>query len=201
MSGSGQEGIAAAAAAGAATVAAATAAQADRTPEAVGTADESAAAVQAETVAQAETAADMAADAGSAAAIAAGAAAAVPEEKGTPAGQILQDSGAEDLSDLNDEQMEGMESALETALAKAEEADKTDHSASVPPEAQGASYESLEDAPDEIELAIPVRTLEEVLQEAYSNGDDPHIRKDPTTGITMVDFSESFAGGKTEDWD
>ena len=43
---------------------------------------------------------------------------------------------------------------------------------------------------DEIELAMPVKTVEELLQEAYSNGDDPVVREEETTGVTFVDYSE-----------
>ena len=166
-------------------------------PEAAIPAAAAAAAVTAAVTAADETSAETA----DTEAAAETAAAEAVKETGTPAGRILQDDGAEDLSDLNDEQMEGMESALETALAKAEEADKTDHSqTAAPPAAGDVSFEAADDTPDEIELAIPVRTLEEVLQEAYSNGDDPHIRKDQATGITLVDFSESFARNGSDDW-
>ena len=42
----------------------------------------------------------------------------------------------------------------------------------------------------EIELAMPVYTTDEYLQKAYSEGLDPTIRHDDTTGTTLIDFSE-----------
>ena len=42
---------------------------------------------------------------------------------------------------------------------------------------------------EEIELAIPAKTLDELLQEAYANGEDPKVTKDAATGITFVDYS------------
>ncbi len=55
----------------------------------------------------------------------------------------------------------------------------------VPDADQGDACESS----SEIELAIPSHTLDELLQEAYAKGEDPHVRKDPSTGITLVDYS------------
>ncbi len=43
---------------------------------------------------------------------------------------------------------------------------------------------------EEIELAMPVHTLDEFLQKAYANGEDPQVRKDDLTGVTYVDYSE-----------
>ena len=42
----------------------------------------------------------------------------------------------------------------------------------------------------EIELAMPSRTADELLQEAYTNGDDPSVTKDPITGVTFIDYSD-----------
>lgn len=44
--------------------------------------------------------------------------------------------------------------------------------------------------PDEIVLAIPARTVEEILQDAYKDGQDPKVEKDELTGVTFVDFSD-----------
>ncbi len=54
-----------------------------------------------------------------------------------------------------------------------------------------------EDAPaasesDEIEIAIPIYTLDQLLKEAYAKGEDPHVRKDNVTGVTFVDYSSCF---------
>lgn len=45
-------------------------------------------------------------------------------------------------------------------------------------------------AAEEIELAMPVHTVDEYLQKAYAAGEDPVVRKDELTGVTYVDFSE-----------
>ncbi|MCQ2508888.1 MAG: hypothetical protein MJ116_00290 [Lachnospiraceae bacterium] len=45
-------------------------------------------------------------------------------------------------------------------------------------------------AAEEIELAMPVHTVDEYLQKAYAAGQDPVVRKDELTGVTYVDFSE-----------
>ncbi len=137
-----------------------------------------------------EPANDTAAVAAAAGAAAAGAAVAAAASSEAARKPIYE---GEDFSDIDDSQMGAVESALETALDKVEETDNADHSAvaAMPQEESFAAAEA-EESPDEIELAIPVRTLEEFIQEAYTNGEDPHIRKDPTTGITLVDFSESF---------
>ena len=124
---------------------------------------------------------------------------ATPEgEKGKDNTQQAQPAGTyrtegEDFSDIDDSQMAEMETALETALVHAGENDNVDHSKTAAAAVETAASVAAEETPDEIELAIPVRTLEEILQDAYSNGEDPHIRKDPATGITLVDFSETFA--------
>ncbi len=44
----------------------------------------------------------------------------------------------------------------------------------------------------EIELAMPVRTADELLQKAYSEGLDPTVREDNITGVTLVDYSDSL---------
>ena len=79
----------------------------------------------------------------------------------------------------------GISSALENAL------DTEDFGKQQEPAAPAAPVPEPEQEikPEEIELAIPQRTLDELLQEAYANGEDPKVTKDPTTGITFVDFS------------
>lgn len=42
----------------------------------------------------------------------------------------------------------------------------------------------------EIELAIPIRTADELLEKAYAQGLDPVVEDDVITGIKIVDFSE-----------
>ena len=46
--------------------------------------------------------------------------------------------------------------------------------------------------PDEIELAIPVKTANEILDEAYAKGYDPQVITDDVTGIKLVDFSDCY---------
>ncbi|MBR0397262.1 MAG: hypothetical protein IJI10_03235 [Eubacterium sp.] len=41
----------------------------------------------------------------------------------------------------------------------------------------------------EIELAIPIRTAEEFMEQAAANGDEPSIREDQLTGVKFVDYS------------
>ncbi|MDO4489501.1 MAG: hypothetical protein Q4B85_00285 [Lachnospiraceae bacterium] len=44
--------------------------------------------------------------------------------------------------------------------------------------------------PEEIELAMPVYTVDEYLQKAYAAGQDPVVVKDELTGVTYIDYSE-----------
>ena len=44
----------------------------------------------------------------------------------------------------------------------------------------------------EVELAIPVRSLDDLLQEAYAKGEDPQVTKDEVTGTSFVDYSSCF---------
>lgn len=44
----------------------------------------------------------------------------------------------------------------------------------------------------EIELAMPVRTADEILSKAYSAGLDPTVEEDKSTGVTLVDYSDSL---------
>lgn len=48
----------------------------------------------------------------------------------------------------------------------------------------------LSNAKGEIELAMPVRTADELLQKAYAKGLDPNVTEDDTTGVTLVDYSD-----------
>ena len=44
----------------------------------------------------------------------------------------------------------------------------------------------------EIELAMPVRTADEILSKAYAAGLDPTVEEDKSTGVTLVDYSDSL---------
>ena len=88
---------------------------------------------------------------------------------------------------LDTSQLPDMEAALEAALSTTQ-LNRTQAQTTVLP------VQQVTEAPEvnEIEIAMPSKTLEEYLQEAYTSGDDPGIVKDETTGIQFVDFSDSF---------
>lgn len=77
-------------------------------------------------------------------------------------------------------------SALESVLEN-EQMNPTPHS-----EQPAAAPEApvSEPASSEIEIAIPAKTLEELLQEAYAKGKDPTVIKDESAGVTLVDYSD-----------
>lgn len=50
--------------------------------------------------------------------------------------------------------------------------------------------EKIDISSSEIEIAIPARSLEELLQEAYAKGEDPNVIKDEAIGVTLVDYSD-----------
>lgn len=50
--------------------------------------------------------------------------------------------------------------------------------------------ENIDISSSEIEIAIPARSLEELLQEAYAKGEDPNVIKDEAIGVTLVDYSD-----------
>ena len=115
------------------------------------------------------------------------------EKAAEPAAEARPDSEFSSLEDalenaLNSEQIKNSEHAQAASQKTGE-----DVSSSQPEtEAADASSETEKEIPSEVELAIPIRTLDELLQEAYANGEDPQVRKDPSTGITLVDYSSSF---------
>ncbi len=115
---------------------------------------------------------------------------------GEPVKKSADRSGEDKASDpgIGNEQISRMESALESVLQQTERMDHADHSrtpVSENPDSPSINTSGAE-VPEEIELAMPVVTLEELLQEAYAAGDDPMIKKDAVTGVTTVDFSDSF---------
>jgi hypothetical protein len=60
------------------------------------------------------------------------------------------------------------------------------------PEKPDSAQKADTDARDEIELAMPAHTAEELLEKAYADGLDPKLKKDETTGVTLVDYSDSL---------
>lgn len=59
----------------------------------------------------------------------------------------------------------------------------------VPNAVSAGEQTANEETSTEIELAIPSHSLDELLQEAYAKGEDPQVKKDSATGITLVDYS------------
>ncbi len=57
------------------------------------------------------------------------------------------------------------------------------------PQKQDEAEPSDEDA-SEIELAIPVKTAEEIIDAAYAQGYDPAVTTDDVTGVKIIDFSD-----------
>lgn len=45
---------------------------------------------------------------------------------------------------------------------------------------------------DEVQIAMPARTAEELLQKAYQEGLDPKVHEDEITGVTLIDYSDSI---------
>ena len=87
----------------------------------------------------------------------------------------------------NEAAASGTEGALEQALISNQVSKTPDD---VVPSGNTEETEPLNgETPAEIELAIPTHTLDELLQEAYAKGEDPQVKKDPATGVTLVDYS------------
>ena len=57
------------------------------------------------------------------------------------------------------------------------------------PQKQDEVEPSEEDS-SEIELAIPVKTAEEIIDAAYAQGYDPAVTTDDVTGVKIIDFSD-----------
>ena len=128
---------------------------------------------------------------GTAAGIAAGA--------DTAAGEQIADEGAEPKSpdqipdtrvataqNFKTDAIPDVQAALEAALEQQQI--QTHEAAPVQEISQEEEAEAL--PMEELELAMPVKTVEEYLQEAYAAGEDPIVTEDKTTGVTFVDFSE-----------
>lgn len=102
----------------------------------------------------------------------------VQEEEQPAAEQAVESS--ESPGDMAD-----VQAALEAALVN-QQMSSTGQQTEPAPAAD--SGESLK--PDEIELAIPARSADDLLQEAYANGEDPKVEKDELTGVTFIDLSD-----------
>lgn len=87
--------------------------------------------------------------------------------------------------DIKTDTIPDVQAALEAALEQQQI--RTHEAAPV----QEVPQEETEPLPmEELELAMPVKTVEEYLQEAYAAGEDPVVSEDKTTGVNFVDFSE-----------
>lgn len=128
------------------------------------------------------------------------------EQPAAPAGSDLEADASEEgqggepeaeLLETTDTQMEvertvetgnipGVQAALEAALNTQQIQRHVKRTETVKePEAEAEPL-----AAEEIELAMPVYTVDEFLQKAYSAGEDPVVRKDELTGVTYIDYSE-----------
>ena len=113
-------------------------------------------------------------------------------EKPEGAEQIQTEGPAKEDGQVGDEPAMGTDKrpdgpvALEAALAN------QPAGIQIPAQEQAAAdmAEETGEIPDEIMLAMPVKSVEELLQEAYTDGDDPVLREDEITGVKFVDFSD-----------
>lgn len=100
--------------------------------------------------------------------------------------EIPDDDSAATL-DMRDDQIPDVSDALVAALdtTQVSRSDRTYQPVQPVAEAEPAAEEV-----DEIELAIPVRTVDEILEDAYAKGYDPLVTTDDVTGVKLVDFSD-----------
>lgn len=87
---------------------------------------------------------------------------------------------------ISDDEIPDVSSALVAALATTQ-VNRSDRSYQ---QVQQPVEEAPAEPADEIELAIPVRSAEEILSAAYARGEDPGVTKDEVTGVTLIDFSD-----------
>lgn len=113
------------------------------------------------------------------------------EREETYAGQDAEPDGeAEEGRGFGADSLPDVQAALEAALENQplNRSEDTHIPETVEQEPAQEEFEPV----GEIELAMPVRTAEEILQQAYSSGQDPKVREDAVTGVTLVDFSDSL---------
>ena len=110
----------------------------------------------------------------------------VLDEEEREATRVLNQNAREtEADDLPEEE----ETAAEEPVVSYEEPVVSEPASAPEPEAAEPEPEHKGNT-EEIELAIPVRSLEEIIQQAYSAGLDPLVTKDSVTGIDFVDFSD-----------
>lgn len=94
-----------------------------------------------------------------------------------------------DSSSIDDtSELAGIGNALENVMEN-ERMNQTPHNEEPSPKS-APDEEAADVSSSEIEIAIPARSLEELLQEAYAKGEDPTVVKDETIGVTLVDYSD-----------
>ena len=105
---------------------------------------------------------------------------------------VEEPAAGKDEKPLGTGELPDVQAALEAALEN-QQLNRYEHPKGNAAQA-GDQMLSLEDAgiPDEvneIELAMPVHTAEELMSKAYASGLDPKMRKDKS-GVTFVDYSD-----------
>ena len=106
------------------------------------------------------------------------------------------EQGEEDLEpeekEIGTDSLPDVQAALEAALENQPLNRTSEDYTLQQPEKPDASQKEETEARDEIELAMPAHTAEELLEKAYADGLDPKLKKDETTGVTLVDYSDSL---------
>ncbi len=107
-------------------------------------------------------------------------------QKEEPSDEPLENDFASASID-NTSELTDIGNALENVLENERMNQTPHHEEPAPvPEAE----EKIDISSSEIEIAIPARSLEELLQEAYAKGEDPNVIKDEAIGVTLVDYSD-----------
>lgn len=100
------------------------------------------------------------------------------------------DAGIGFGGDFNMDALPDVQAALEAALEN-QPLNRSEDTHIPEPDEEEAEAE-LPEEETEIELAMPVHTAEELLQQAYAAGQDPKVRHHEDAGVTLVDYSETL---------
>ena len=92
--------------------------------------------------------------------------------------------------DFGTDSLPDVQAALEAALEN--QPLNRSEDTHIPENEEPEPYSEEPEMASEIELAMPVYTAEELLQQAYNAGRDPKVIEEPVTGVKLVDFSESL---------
>nr|WP_027870590.1 hypothetical protein [[Eubacterium] cellulosolvens] len=107
------------------------------------------------------------------------------EEEDEPAALVEEES----REGLTGEALPDVQAALEAAL-ESQPLGRTGETAQFSAVLPEEDTEPQVNEDGEIELAIPVRTADELLEKAYAQGLDPVVEDDVITGIKLVDYSD-----------